>query len=143
MSTIGSGTSLGHYKIIAPLGQGGMGEVYRANDPRLGRDVAVKVLARELVSDKDAVDRFMREARAVASLSHANILSIFDFGSENGVTFAVMELLEGESLRQRLARGVMPWREAVDMAASIAEGLAAAHAKGIIHRDLKPENLFL
>ncbi|HWW61253.1 MAG TPA: serine/threonine-protein kinase, partial [Thermoanaerobaculia bacterium] len=143
MVSIAPGASLGHYRILETLGHGGMGEVYRANDPRLGRDVAVKVLARELVSDADAVDRFLREARAVASLSHANILSIFDFGSENGVTFAVMELLEGESLRSRLARGTMTWRDVVGVAADVAEGLAAAHAKGIIHRDLKPENLFI
>ena len=143
MTSIEAGTSLGHYRIVDSLGQGGMGEVYRANDPRLGRDVAVKVLSRALISDTDAADRFLREARAVASLSHANILSIFDFGTENGVTYAVMELLEGETLRDRLGRGTLPWREAAELAAGIADGLAAAHAKGIIHRDLKPENLFL
>lgn len=137
------GTSLGHYQILDTLGQGGMGEVYRANDPRLGRDVAVKVLSRALVSDADAVARFLREARAVASLTHPNILSIFDFGTQDDITFAVMELLEGESLRSRLGRGSVPWREASEMAAGVAEGLAAAHAKGVIHRDLKPENLFL
>ncbi|HYI12592.1 MAG TPA: protein kinase [Thermoanaerobaculia bacterium] len=143
MTSIESGTSLGHYRIVDSLGQGGMGEVYRANDPRLGRDVAVKVLSRELIADADAAARFLREARAVASLSHANILSIFDFGTENGVTYAVMELLEGETLRDRVRRGALPWREAAELAAGVADGLAAAHAKGIIHRDLKPENLFI
>lgn len=143
MTSIEPGTHLGHYRIVESLGQGGMGEVYRANDPRLGRDVAVKVLSRALISDADASARFLREARAVASLSHANILSIFDFGTENGVTYAVMELLEGETVRDRLQRGVLAWKEAVEMTAAVADGLAAAHAKGIIHRDLKPENLFI
>src|SRR5688572_15551985 len=143
MTSIEPGTNLGHYRIVESLGQGGMGEVYRANDPRLGRDVAVKVLSRALISDADAAARFLREARAVASLSHANILSIYDFGTENGVTYAVMELLEGETMRDRLQRGTLGWREAVMMAAAVADGLAAAHAKGIIHRDLKPENLFI
>ena len=143
MTSIASGSYLGHYQILDTLGQGGMGEVYRANDPRLGRDVAVKVLSRALISDADAAARFVREARAVASLSHANILSIFDFGSENGITYAVMELLEGESLRSRLGRGTMAWREVVELAAEVTDGLAAAHAKGIVHRDLKPENLFI
>ena len=141
--SIQPGTYLGHYEVLATVGHGGMGEVYRAHDPRLGRDVAVKVLSRELGSDDDAVTRFLGEVRAVAALSHPNILSIFDFGAQSGMTFAVMELLEGESLRERLARGAVPWREAVEIGASIADGLAAAHAKGIIHRDLKPENLFL
>src|SRR5688500_954969 len=143
MASIESGTYLGHYQIVDSLGEGAMGEVYRANDPRLGRDVAVKVLSRALISDADAAARFVREARAVASLSHANILSIFDFGTENGVTYAVMELLEGETLKDRLERGTLPWREAAEMAACVADGLAAAHAKGIIHRDLKPANLFI
>ena len=143
MTSIDAGRFLGHYQILDSLGQGGMGEVYRANDPRLGRNVAIKVLPPALIADEDAVSRFLKEARAVASLSHANILSIFDFGSENGVTFAVMELLEGESLRSRLQRGPIPWREAVTVGAAIADGLAAAHAKNIVHRDLKPENLFI
>jgi eukaryotic-like serine/threonine-protein kinase len=143
MASIASGTTLGHYRILESLGEGGMGEVYRANDPRLGRDVAVKVLSRALISDADAAARFVREARAVASLSHPSILSIFDFGTANGVTYAVMELLEGETLRERIHRGTLPWREAAELAATVADGLAAAHAKGIIHRDLKPANLFI
>jgi len=143
MASIESGTFLGHYQIVESLGEGGMGEVYRATDPRLGRDVAVKVLSRALISDADAAARFVREARAVASLSHASILSIFDFGTENGVTYAVMELLEGETLKDRVHRGALPWREAAELTATVADGLAAAHAKGIIHRDLKPANLFI
>jgi eukaryotic-like serine/threonine-protein kinase len=143
MASIESGTYLGHYQIVESLGEGGMGEVYRANDPRLGRDVAVKVLSRALISDADAAARFVREARAVASLSHPSILSIFDFGTENGVTYAVMELLEGETLKERIHRGTLPWREAAELTATVADGLAVAHAKGIIHRDLKPANLFI
>lgn len=141
MTSIPPGTVLGHYRIEDSIGHGGMGEVYRANDPRLGRNVAIKVLSR--ATDEEDLARFLREARAVASLSHANILSIFDIGADNGVTYAVMELLEGESLRTRLGRNNMAWREVVEIAAAIADGLAAAHAKGIIHRDLKPENLFI
>ncbi|MDX2032977.1 MAG: protein kinase [Blastocatellia bacterium] len=136
------GRTLGHYRIESLLGAGGMGEVYRAHDTRLDREVAVKILPERLAAHPDALKRFEREARAVAALSHPNILSIFDFGSEDGVSYAVMELLEGETLRERLRRGPLPWREAVEIAIAVCEGLAAAHAKGIIHRDLKPENLF-
>ena len=138
-----AGTRLGPYEILGPLGAGGMGEVYRARDPRLGRDVAIKVLPPHLANDADALKRFEREARAVAALSHPNILAIFDVGSDQGLTYAVMELLEGETLRNRLRRGAMPWREAVDTAAAIADALSTAHSKGVIHRDLKPENIFL
>src|SRR5437667_7190886 len=134
---------LGPYEIVTPLGAGGMGEVYRARDTRLGREVAVKVLPEPFARDPDRLARFEREARAVAALSHPNILAIHDYGTDGAVTYAVMELLEGETLRGRLSRGALPWREAVVVAAAIAEGLAAAHTKGIVHRDLKPENLFL
>jgi TolB-like protein/Tfp pilus assembly protein PilF len=136
-------TRLGPYEILAPLGAGGMGEVYRAGDTRLGREVAIKVLPEPFANNADRQARFEREARAVAALSHPNILAIHDYGTEGGITYAVMELLEGETLRSRLAKGPLPWREAVEIGAAIADGLAAAHAKGIIHRDLKPENLFL
>jgi serine/threonine protein kinase/tetratricopeptide (TPR) repeat protein len=138
-----SSTRLGPYEIVAPLGAGGMGEVYRARDTRLGREVAVKVLPEPFANEADRRARFEREARAVAALSHPNILAIHDYGSEGAVTYAVMELLEGETLRSRLARGPLPWREAVEVGAAIADGLGSAHARGIVHRDLKPENLFL
>jgi eukaryotic-like serine/threonine-protein kinase len=137
------GTRLGPYEIVLPLGAGGMGEVYKARDTRLGREVAVKVLPASLASDADALARFEREAKAVAALSHANILSIFDVGSESGTTYAVMELLEGETLRERLREGRLPPRKAVEIAIQVANALAAAHEKGIVHRDLKPENLFV
>jgi eukaryotic-like serine/threonine-protein kinase len=120
-----------------------MGEVYRARDTKLNRDVAVKVLPESFASDRDALSRFEREAHAVAALNHPNILSIFDFGTHEGTVFAVMELLEGESLRQKLDAGPLAQRRAVEVAVQIAKGLAAAHEKGIIHRDLKPENVFL
>jgi TolB-like protein len=138
-----SGTRLGPYEILSPLGAGGMGEVYRARDEKLGREVAVKVLPDSTARDPDALARFEREARAVAALSHPNILSIFDFGSVEGVSFAVTELLEGETLREKIAAGALPPRRAADYATQIAAGLAAAHGKGVIHRDLKPENLFV
>jgi eukaryotic-like serine/threonine-protein kinase len=137
------GRTLGHYQIISLIGKGGMGEVYRARDLRLERDVAVKILPARLAADPDALPRFEREAKAVAALSHPNILAIHDFGHEEGACYAVMELLEGENLRARLARGPLPWRQAAQVGAAVADGLAAAHAKGIIHRDIKPENIFL
>ncbi len=137
------GTRLGPYEILSTAGKGGMGEVYRARDTRLDRVVAIKILTPELATSPELKQRFEREARAVAALSHPNILSLHDFGEENGIAFAVTEFLEGETLRSRLARSALPWKKAVDVGASIAEGLAAAHSKGIIHRDLKPENIFL
>ena len=141
--TLLSGTRLGPYEILAPIGAGGMGEVYRARDTKLDRDVAVKVLPPHFAQDQDRLARFEREAKAVAALSHPNILAIHDFGRHDGTTYAVMELLEGNTLRERLAGGALPQRKAVEYAAQIASGLAAAHDKGIVHRDLKPDNLFV
>ena len=137
------GTRLGPYEILSQLGQGGMGIVFRARDTKLERDVAVKVLPKNLAEDPDALGRFEREAKAVAALSHPNILAIHDFGREEGTVYAAMELLEGETLRQRLQDGALPTRKAIEIALEIAGGLAAAHDKGIVHRDLKPENVFL
>ncbi|MCU1273721.1 MAG: serine/threonine protein kinase, partial [Bryobacterales bacterium] len=137
------GTRLGSYEILSPLGAGGMGEVYRARDLRLERDVAIKVLPEQFAKDADALLRFEREAKAVAALSHSNILSIHDVGDIKGVRFAVMELLEGQTIRERLRQSAIPWRKAGEIGLAIAEALTAAHAKGIIHRDLKPENIFL
>jgi serine/threonine protein kinase/tetratricopeptide (TPR) repeat protein len=137
------GTRLGPYEILSPLGAGGMGEVYRARDTKLDRDVAIKVVPQGVTADPDALARFEREAKAVAALSHPNILSIFDFGAQDGVSYAVMELLEGETLRGKLDAGPIPQKQAVDYALQIATGLSAAHEKGIVHRDLKPENLFV
>ena len=141
--TLAAGTKLGPYEILSPLGAGGMGEVYRARDTKLNREVAVKVLPEDLARDADARARFEREAQAVAALSHPNILAIHDFGIENGVAYSVTELLDGETLRQRLSGSPLHSRKAVDFAIQIARGLAAAHARGIVHRDLKPENVFL
>jgi serine/threonine protein kinase/Flp pilus assembly protein TadD len=141
--TLASMTRLGPYEIIAPLGSGGMGEVYRARDTRLERDVAIKVLPEQYAQDHTALARFQREARAVASLSHPNILSIFDIGNEQGTVYAVMELLEGQTLGRRLKSGPMDGRTTLQIATFVAEGLAVAHAKGIVHRDIKPENVFL
>jgi len=140
---LSAGQRLGHYEILSPLGAGGMGEVYRARDARLDREVAIKVLPERLAADPSALARFEREAKAVAALSHPNILAVHDFDRDGGTRYVVMELLEGENLAERLARGPIPWRTAVEIALSVAEGLSAAHAKGIIHRDLKPQNLFL
>jgi serine/threonine protein kinase/tetratricopeptide (TPR) repeat protein len=137
------GARLGPYEIVAPLGAGGMGEVYRAKDTRLGREVAVKVLPKIAADSPEALARFEREARAVAALSHPNIMAIHDFGNEGGVVYSVTELLEGESLRQRLDASAIPPRKAVEYAQQIARGLAAAHDRGIVHRDLKPDNVFL
>ncbi len=141
--TLAAGTRLGSYEILGPLGAGGMGEVYRARDAKLEREVAIKVLPQHLTSDADALARFEREAKAVASLSHPNILAIHDFGKQNGVTYAVTELLEGETLRGKLDGSTVPQRQAVDWALQIARGLSAAHGKGVVHRDLKPDNVFV
>ena len=140
---LASGARIGTFEILAPLGAGGMGEVYRARDTRLGREVAIKVIAEELAAHKDRLKRFEHEARATASLNHPNILALFDVGVEGEVHYIVEELLQGETLRERLRRERLPVREAVDGAVQIARGLAAAHEKGIVHRDLKPENVFL
>src|SRR6266404_732307 len=140
---LSGGTRLGPYEILSPLGAGGMGEVYRARDSRLDRDVAIKVLPESLLEDGEASARFEREAKAVAALSHPNILAIYDFGREGGIAYAVMELLEGETLRDRLDAGAIAQRKALDYALQIAQGLAAAHDRGIVHRDLKPQNVFV
>ncbi len=141
--TLASGTRLGTYEILAPIGAGGMGEVYRARDSKLDRDVAIKVLPESVAADPGALARFEREAKAVAALSHPNILAIHDFGMHDGTAYAVMELLEGETLSARLTAGPIPPKEAVDYALQVARGLSAAHEKGIVHRDLKPDNLFV
>ncbi|MFP5246273.1 MAG: protein kinase domain-containing protein, partial [Thermoanaerobaculia bacterium] len=138
-----SGTRLGPYEILHPIGSGGMGDVYRARDTRLDRDVAVKVLPERFVRDVEARQRFEREAKAVAALTHPNILAIHDYGSTDKLAYSITELLEGQTLRQRLIEGPIPWRKAIEIGSALADGLAAAHAKGIIHRDLKPENIFL
>lgn len=137
------GTRLGPYEVMDLLGVGGMGEVYRARDVRLDRLVAVKVLNEQLSADPAAVARFEQEAKAVAALSHSNILAIHEFERDGSVLFAVTELLEGETLRDRIKRAPIPWKKAVEIGMSVATGLAAAHARGIVHRDLKPENVFI
>ena len=137
------GTRLGSYEGQSPRGAGGMGEVYRARDTKLDRVVAIKVLPGGTAGDAEALARFEREAKAVAALSHPNILAIFDFGTSDGVAYAAMELLEGESLRGKVSGGPLPPRKAVEYALQVCHGLGAAHDKGITHRDLKPENLFL
>src|SRR6202167_2901455 len=137
------GTKLGPYEIVSLLGAGGMGEVYRARDSRLKREVAIKVLPQALSQDADRLRRFEQEALATAALNHPNILAVFDIGTYEAAPYVVSELLEGETLRERLRGGAIPVRKTLDYALQIAHGLAAAHEKGIIHRDLKPENLFL
>jgi serine/threonine protein kinase len=141
--TLSAGTTLGSYEIAGPLGAGGMGEVYRARDRKLDREVAIKVLPEHLAEDAGALARFEREAKAVAALSHPNILAIHDFGRHERIAYAVMELLEGETLRGKLQGAPLSMRKAVDYARQIAQGLGAAHDRGIVHRDLKPENLFV
>jgi Tol biopolymer transport system component len=140
---IAVGERLGRYEILGDLGAGGMGEVYRARDTTLDRDVAIKVLPEGMAQDADRSSRFEREARAVARLAHPNILEIWDYGTDGGVSYAVAELLEGETVRDRLSRGPLEWSRAAELGAAIAGGLAAAHRAGIVHRDLKPSNVFI
>jgi serine/threonine protein kinase len=137
------GTKLGPYEILATVGAGGMGEVYRAKDPRLKRDVAIKVLPASFSADGERLRRFEQEAQAAGALNHPNITAVYELGSHEGSPYIVTELLEGETLRGRLAGGGLPVRKATDYAIQTAKGLSAAHEKGIVHRDLKPENLFV
>jgi len=141
--TLAAGTKIGPFEILSTLGAGGMGEVYRARDTRLGREVALKILPELFSRDADRLRRFEQEARAVAALNHPNILAIHDIGEQDGAPYLVSELLEGASLRAELENGALPPRKAADYAAQIAQGLAAAHEKNFIHRDLKPENVFI
>jgi serine/threonine protein kinase len=137
------GRSVGAYKILALLGRGGMGVVYRARDERLRRDVAIKVLPASLATETDRLRRFEQEAHATSALNHPNILTIYDIGAHEGAPFIVAELLEGAKLRDQLNEGPLSVRKAIEYAQQIAAGLAAAHEKGVVHRDLKPENLFV
>ncbi len=151
--SLSAGTRLGAYEIVALIGAGGMGEVYRARDTRLGRDVAIKVLPSQFAADADRLQRFGQEARAAAALNHPNILAIYDIGdapnpqsptpNPDRVLYIVSELLEGETLREKLSGGPLPVRKAVELGIQIAQALSAAHDKGIVHRDLKPENIFI
>ncbi len=141
--SLAPGDRLGPYEILAPIGAGGMGEVYRARDSRLGREVAIKVLPEHLANNAQALARFEREAKTVAALSHPNILVLFDVGAHEGIHYAVTELLEGETLRDRFSRSPISWRKTVELGVALADGLAAAHGKDIVHRDVKPGNIFL
>jgi serine/threonine protein kinase len=141
--TSSSGTKLSHYEILEPLGAGGMGEVYRARDIKLERGVAIKVLPEELTQDRERLRRFEREAKLLAALNHPAIAHLYGFEEESGTSFLVMELVEGETLADRIARGPIPLDEAIPLFIQIAEGIEAAHDKGIVHRDLKPANVMI
>src|SRR5262252_7542050 len=141
--SVKAGSRLGPYEVLSPLGAGGMGEVYRARDTRLGREVAIKVLPAGLSADPERLKRFEREARSASSLNHPNIVTIYDIGSEGGVSYIAMELVKGEPLRSELVEGALPVKRLLQIGAQIAEGLAKAHAAGIVHRDLKPENVMV
>src|SRR5436853_1825651 len=141
--TISPNTTIAQYTIVSKIGEGGMGEVWRARDPKLGRDVAIKVLPVSLSENTDRLNRFEQEAQAAGALNHPNILVIHHIGIHEGAPYIVSELLEGETLRERLAGAALPQRKAIDYALQIARGLAAAHEKGIVHRDIKPDNIFI
>ncbi|MEZ5426776.1 MAG: serine/threonine-protein kinase [Pyrinomonadaceae bacterium] len=136
-------TVISHYKILSAIGKGGMGEVYKAHDERLDREVAIKILPSDFANDAERLTRFEQEAKATSALNHPNILTIYDIGKHDGASFIVAELLEGEELRQRLDEGTIPLRKTIDYARQIVSGLSAAHEKSIVHRDLKPENIFI
>jgi serine/threonine protein kinase len=140
---LATGAKLGPYELATSIGAGGMGEVYRAHDHRLGRDVAVKIIPPSFASDASRVHRFEQEARAAAALNHPNILAVYDIGTHDECPYIVSELLEGQTLRERLRGGPLPIRKVVDYALQIARGLVAAHDRGIVHRDLKPDNIFI
>src|SRR5207248_10614022 len=140
---LSSGTRLGPYEILAALGAGGMGEVYRARDTRLDRTVAIKVLPTHLSSNPDLKARFEREAKAISSLSHPHICTLHDVGHQDGIDFLVMEYLEGETLADRLEKGALPLKQALEYGIQVAEALEKAHKSGIVHRDLKPGNIML
>jgi serine/threonine protein kinase len=141
--TLDAGSRLGPYEIVSALGAGGMGEVYRAKDSRLGREVAIKVLPAAVAQDPERLRRFEQEARAASAIHHPNLLTVFDVGSHEGTAYLVTELLSGESLRDLMSRGPLTTKKACEIATQASKGLAAAHEKGIVHRDLKPENLFV
>ncbi len=141
--TLAANARLGPYEIKSTLGAGGMGEVYRARDTRLNRDVAIKVLREDDAASVESRSRFEREARAIAALNHPNIVAVYDFGIEAGQQYIVSELVEGESLRALLTGKPVPIRKLLEIATQVADGLAAAHAAGVVHRDLKPENIML
>src|SRR2546421_384408 len=138
-----SGTKLGPYEILAPLGAGGMGEVYRARDTRLDRTIAIKVLASHLSSSPELKQRFEREAKSISALNHPHICSLYDVGSQDGIDYLVMEFLEGETLAERLRQGVLPLKETLKVGMEVSEALEVAHRAGIVHRDLKPGNIML
>ena len=140
---LSAGSRLGPYEILAPLGAGGMGEVYKARDARLGRDVAIKVLPSAFASEPERLKRFEREARSASALNHPNIVTIYDIGSSDSISYIAMELVEGAPLRQMLLRGALPVRRLLQIGIQVADGLAKAHASGIVHRDLKPENVMV
>jgi serine/threonine protein kinase len=137
------GTRLDRYEIVGTLGAGGMGEVYRAFDTRIRREVAVKILPEAFAADENRLVRFQQEARTVGALNHPNILSVHDFGAQNGIHYMVTELLDGGTLRQKLVKGALSPRRAIEYSIQIAQGLASAHERGVVHRDLKPENVFV
>src|SRR5947207_3373430 len=140
---LAAGTRLGPYEVVSPLGAGGMGEVYRARDTRLGREVAVKVLLSEVSGDEVRRARFEQEARSASALNHPNIVTVYDVGSVDSTIYLAMELVEGRTLRELLADGALPSRKMLDVGVQVAEGLAKAHEAGLVHRDLKPENLIV
>src|SRR3569832_1078581 len=135
-----AGTRLGPYEIVSPIGAGGMGEVYRARDTRLGRDVAIKVIPARLAADERLRDRLEREARTISSLAHPNICTLFDVGQQDGVEYLVMEYLDGQTLADVTARGPLPVDQVIRYGSQIADAIGAAHRQGIVHRDLKPGN---